>query len=124
MRSWTAYALVLATVLLTVFGQFVLKWQVTKAGGLPESLYDKAFYVVRLLLNPWVVAAFAAAFGAAIAWIMALSKLPLSHAYPMTALTFVLVVLGSAVMLNEPVTPLKAAGLLLIILGIIVGSQG
>lgn len=124
MRNWVAYSLVLATVLLTVYGQFVLKLQVTKAGSLPDSLYAKGFYVLRLLLNPWVISAFAAAFAASIAWIMALSKLPLSHAYPMTALTFVLVVFGSAVILSEPITLLKAVGLLLIILGIIVGSQG
>lgn len=124
MRNWIAYALVLTTVVLTVYGQFVLKWQVTRAGGLPDSLHDKGWYVFRLLMNPWVISAFAAAFVAAIAWIMALSKLPLSHAYPMTALTFVLVVFGSAFVFGEPITVLKAAGLLLIILGIVVGSQG
>jgi len=124
MRTGIAYCLVVFTVLLTVAGQFLLKWQVLRAGPMPLGMGDRLEFIGRLLLNPWVLSAFAAAFLASVTWMMAMTRLQLSHAYPMTALTFVLVVFGSAVLFQEPVTPLKLAGLLLIVVGICVGSQG
>jgi multidrug transporter EmrE-like cation transporter len=124
MRSWIAYCLVFTTVALTVSGQFILKWQVLKAGALPAENADRLWFLVKLLLNPWVIAAFAAAFVASLTWMLAMTKLDLSHAYPMTALTFCLVVLGSAVVFHEPITPLKLIGLALIVVGVCVGSQG
>ncbi len=124
MRNWIAYCMVFATVLLTVCGQFIVKWQVLRAGALPAANEAKLGFLLRLLLNPWILSAFAAAFLASLTWMLAMTKLPLSHAYPITAFTFVLVVIGSAAAFHEPVTPLKLAGLALIVAGIYVGSQG
>ncbi|MEJ7745174.1 MAG: EamA family transporter [Luteimonas sp.] len=124
MRSWVAYCLVASTVLLTVSGQFIVKWQVLRAGSVPTGLQQQLRFIVQLLLDPWVLSAFAAAFLASITWMLAMTKLQLSHAYPMTALTFVLVVLGSAFVFHEQLTPLKLVGLALIVAGIVVGSQG
>lgn len=124
MRNWVAYSMVASTILLTVGGQFIVKWQVLRAGSIPAGLTQQLKFIVDLLLNPWVIAAFAGAFLASITWMLAMTKLQLSHAYPMTALTFVLVVLGSAFAFSEPMTPLKLTGLALIVVGIFVGSQG
>lgn len=124
MANWIAYCLVFCTVFLTVCGQFIIKWQVLRAGTLPAAPEEKLRFILQLLLNPWVVGAFVAAFLASITWMLAMTKLQLSHAYPMTALTFVLVVLGSAIAFSEPITLLKLIGLVLIVAGIFVGSQG
>jgi multidrug transporter EmrE-like cation transporter len=70
------------------------------------------------------VSALAAALLAALSWMAAMTKLDLSHAYPFTSLSFVLVALASAWLLNEPLTGPKIAGIALICLGIAVGSQG
>jgi multidrug transporter EmrE-like cation transporter len=124
MRNWIAYCMVFATVLLTVGGQFIVKWQVMKAGALPPDPHDKLWFLARLVLNPWILSAFAAAFLASLTWMLAMTKLPLSHAYPMTALTFVIVVIGSAFVFHEAITLWKLVGLALIVIGIFVGSQG
>lgn len=119
-----SYLYIALTIALTVYGQIVIKWQVLKAGALPEALPDKIAFLFNLLLNPWVVSAFAAALLASVFWMAAMTKLQLSHAYPFMSLAFVLVLMASGLFFNEPVTPLKIAGILLIILGIIVGSHG
>ena len=124
MANWIAYCLVFCTVFLTVCGQFLIKWQVLRAGNLPTDSTERIRFVVQLLLNPWVIAAIFAAFLASVTWMLAMTKLQLSHAYPLTALTFVLVVLGSAIAFTEPLTAPKLIGLGLIVVGIIVGSQG
>ena len=124
MANSIAYCLVLCTVLLTVCGQFLIKWQVLRAGNLPADFGERIKFVVQLLLNPWVIIAILAAFLASVTWMLAMTRLQLSHAYPLTALTFVLVVLGSSIIFTEPLTTPKVVGLALIVVGIVVGSQG
>lgn len=124
MRSWIAYLLVASTVLLTVAGQFIVKWQVLRAGHIPDGPQAQLEFMLSLLSKPWILSAFLLAFIASVTWMLAMTKLDLSHAYPMTALTFVLVVVGSSLLFAEPVTTPKLAGLALVVLGIVVGSQG
>jgi len=119
-----SYAYVFLTIFLTVYGQVVIKWQVVAAGAFPTDPSGKMLFLGRLLLNPWVISALAAALLAAVSWMAAMTKLELSHAYPFMSLAFVLVLLCSAWLLNEPITWPKIAGVVLICGGIIVGSQG
>ena len=118
------YFYVLCTVLLTVYGQIVIKWRVLAAGALPEATMERLRFLLLLFLDPWVMSALAAAVLAAAFWIAAMTRLPLSLAYPMVSLAFVLVLVASGLFFHEPITPLKIAGTALIILGIAVGSQG
>lgn len=119
-----SYVYVFLTILLTVYGQLIIKWQVAGAGDFPAEPGDKFLFLARLLLNPWIISALAAALAAAIAWMAAMTRLDLSHAYPFMSLSFVLIVLLSGWLFHEPVTWPKIAGLVLISAGIIVGSQG
>ena len=61
---------------------------------------------------------------AAFAWIAALSKLDLSTAYPFVAASFALVLVLSAIVFDERLTGPKIIGAVLIVIGLIVGSQG
>jgi len=118
-----SYVYVAATVLLTVYGQLVIKWQVGNAARLADPAERTAF-LLSLLLNPWVLSALAAAFAAALSWMLAMVKLDLSHAYPFVSLSFVLVLFLSAWIFGEPLTWPKIAGVALIIGGVALGSQG
>jgi len=118
-----SYAYVAATVLLTVYGQLVVKWQVAEAARLGEPA-DRVQFLLGLIVNPWIVSALAAAFGAALCWMLAMVKLDLSHAYPFVALSFVLVLFLSAGFLGEPLTLAKIAGSVLIVAGVVLGHQG
>ena len=124
MSNLFAYSMVFSTVLLTVYVQFIVKWRVTAAGLLPAPWADRISHMFALVLDPWMLSAFAAAFLASLTWMLAVTRLQISHAYPMTALTFVIVILGGAVLFSEPLTAPKIAGLALIVAGIFVGSQG
>lgn len=119
-----SYLFVLGTVLLTVYGQLIIKWRVLEAGALPEAFGERLRFLFWLFLDPWVISALAAAVIAAALWMAAMTRLPLSHAYPMVSLAFVLVLIASGLFFQEPITPLKIAGTALIMLGIAVGSQG
>jgi multidrug transporter EmrE-like cation transporter len=119
-----SYVYVFLTIFLTVFGQMVIKWKVLEAGAFPLDAQGKLLFLGKLLIDPWIVLALAAAFGAAVSWMAAMTRLELSHAYPFMSLAFILVLFCSAFLFNEPVTAPKVVGLVLISAGIIVGSQG
>ena len=119
MSTTLGYLLVSATILLTVLGQFLIKWQAGSAGHVPSDIQGRLLFVAELLSRPWIIAGLGAAFLASICWMLAMTKLPLSHAYPFTAVTFVLVVLGGAWIFSEPIGISKLAGLALIVVGVI-----
>ena len=66
----------------------------------------------------------AAALLAGMAWMAAMTKLNLSYAYPFMGLTFVLVLVLSGVFFGEPMNWQKTVGVLLIMGGIALSSQG
>lgn len=118
------YIYILFTIVLTVYGQLVVKWQVSLAGDFPATNGDKFIFLAKLLINPWIISSMAAALLAGVAWMAALTQLQLSHAYPFMGLTFVMVLVLSAMLFQEPMTWVKLAGVSLIVAGIALGSQG
>jgi multidrug transporter EmrE-like cation transporter len=118
------YTYILSTVLFTVYGQLMLKWRVNEADPLPASAGGKLSHIGHLLLDPWVISAFASAGLAAGTWMLAVSQFPISRAYPFMSAAFGLVLIGASVFFAEPLTTPKVIGVLLIGVGIIVGAQG
>ena len=118
------YIYILITIILTVYGQLIVKWQVSLAGAFPVSGWDKTLYLGKLLISPWVMSAMAAALLAGMAWMAAMTKLNLSYAYPFMGLTFILVLILSGVFFDEPMNWQKTVGVLLIMGGIALSSQG
>lgn len=114
---------VATTIVLTVYSQIVVKWRVLRRGALPAGLHGKLDFFLHLLINPWILSAVGATLVAALAWMAAISRLPLSVSYPfVVGLTFVGVVVLSGLFFNEAITIPKVAGATLIIVGLIVGS--
>lgn len=120
-----SYLYIALTILFTVYGQVVIKWQAAQAGPLPPDLFGKLTFLLRLVIfNPWVLSGLFAAFLASLAWMAAMTKFPLSHAYPFMSLAFVLVLILSALFFHEPLTWPKVVGMVCIVAGIVIGSQG
>ena len=120
----TGFVYVLGSILFTVYGQLIVKWQVAKAGALPATLGEKVPFLLKLILNPWILSGILGGFFALVCWLAAMTKFELSYAYPFMSLAFVLVLILSAIIFHEPLTVAKIFGVLLIIAGIIVGSRG
>ena len=118
------YLYIFGTIFFTVYGQLVTKWQVARAGDLPVEATEKIWFLLRLVLNPWIISSLTAAFLAFLCWVAAMTKFELSHAYPFTSLAFVLVLGLSAILFHEAITVPKVLGVAFIMVGIIVGSRG
>ena len=118
------FAYILGTVLLTVYGQIVLKWRVAEAGAFPAAFSQKIFFLVSMIWDPWVMSGLVAGFFAFLCWMAALTEFELSYAYPFMSLSFLLVLVFSAILFQEPLTVSKIVGVGLIVAGIIIGSRG
>ena len=57
-------------------------------------------------------------------WMAAMTKFDLSYAYPFMSLSFVLVLILSALFFHETVTLAKVLGIIFIMAGIITGARG
>jgi multidrug transporter EmrE-like cation transporter len=116
------YLFIFGTMLFTVYGQLIIKWQMQGAGKMPTGVVSKVYFFSHLLINPWVISSITAAFLALICWMAAMTKFELSYAYPFMSLSFALILLLSNIFFNEPFTFQKAIGVTLITLGVIIGS--
>lgn len=107
---------------MTTYGQIILKWQLSLAGPLPDSLPGKVLFLLSQFRSPWILSGFAAAGLAALCWMAALTQFELGYAYPFMSISFVLVLGFSALFLHEAATMPKLLGMALIVAGIIVSS--
>jgi drug/metabolite transporter (DMT)-like permease len=120
-----AYFYIAGCVFFTVYGQVILKWRIDKYGALPDGLVQKFATLAKLIfLDPFILSGFASAFIASFFWMSAISKLPLSYAYPFMSSAFLLVVLLSVFFFGETLNIWKIVGTLLVVLGLILLSRG
>ncbi|MFN4182940.1 MAG: DMT family transporter [bacterium] len=111
--------LLVASITLAACGQIALKYGVT---SLTPSLSGKAFYR-DAVHNPFIILGGFFYLISAILWVRVLSLIPLSIAYPSVGGTYILVVLLSRVIFQEPLNIWKIAGVLLISAGITLLSK-
>lgn len=109
-----------ATIIFGILSQLLMRWQVGLAGPLPETLQDKAIFIIRIFFSPWVMLAFFFTFASGVAWMMTLTKFDISYAYPFTSLSFVIMLVLGVIIFGEPINMNKIGGTLLVIVGLIV----
>lgn len=119
-----SYLYIWGTLVLTVYGQIVLKWRISHYGVLPNDFLLKIKFLLKLCIDPFVLSGFFAAFLAALCWMAAMTKFELSYAYTFMSLSFVVVLILSALFFHEPITAAKVLGVIFIIAGIIIGTRG
>jgi multidrug transporter EmrE-like cation transporter len=112
----TAVILVICAVCLTVTGELFLKTGMNRVGMVSFGQIVSA--IARVLRTPPIYVGFAFVFSGALVWLAALSRAPLSFAYPILSLGYVLVLIFSRVVLHEPVSPLRWIGTAVVVCGI------
>lgn len=107
----------LTSITLATAGQLLLKAGMGQVGA-DLSLADFAGLLPRVLTNGLVLTGLASFGVSAVFWLVTLSRVPLSTAYPMVSLTYVLIVAWSALVLGERPSLLTWGGTALIVGGI------
>ena len=107
--------IVLACVLMIAIGQILFK-----AAAGQWRVQGWSWDSVRSLLSPALVVALVIYAAATVMWVFALRSVPLSVAYPLFALTYVVVPLLAYAAHGEPLTGKAFVGAAIIIVGVIV----
>lgn len=114
----------LPTLLLTIYSQLTIKWRVTSLLAGQQSALTLKERLIVYLTDPFILSAIMASFLAGVAWFLVAEKYPASIALPAyIGILFILVLLGSALLLGESISLQQVAGVGLILVGVVVASQ-
>jgi drug/metabolite transporter (DMT)-like permease len=103
---------------LGVTGQLLLKRGLTAAGPLHPTAGTLLPLLVSLATNPLILLGLAVYVGGTFFWLILLSRVDLSYAYPFASLNYLLILLASWLLLGEQPSPLRLAGVAAICAGV------
>lgn len=121
---WGTFALLMIAMSLTVTGELLLKNGMNRHGELNVSLSTLVPTAIKLFSSPFVLGGFAFVFSGALFWLAVLSRWPLSLAYPLLSISYIIGIALSVVLLKERVTWVQVVGVLVIVVGVTLVSAG
>lgn len=116
LSTWLALGL---SITLATSGQLLLKAGMDATGVQVALRPDALVELVGTVLTSWRLLGGFVLFGlSSVFWLTALSRVPLSVAYPVVSLSYVLILGSSVVLLGERPTLVTWSGALLVMLGV------
>lgn len=116
--SLASLGLVLFSVIAASAGQLMLKHGMQLATA--RSHASGRSLAVAAATTPWVLLGLAVFAVSAVTWLAALSRVPLSLAYPFNALGYIVILTASIVVLHEHASLLTWAGTVLVVAGLVI----
>ena len=113
MMQGKTIALILGAVAFSVIGQLFLK-----SGAQHVARLDRLEFLTSAARDAHVLSGLTAWAASTVCWLYVLRVVPLSRAYLLTSLTYVLIPMAGAYVFREPVRRLHVAGAVLIIAGV------
>ncbi len=109
----------LPAILFSTTGELFLKRGMTEVGSFDfASLNTIVPTFIKILSNPNIWVGFIGFMGGSVFWLSVISRVPLSLAYPMLALSYVIVVVESWIFLGEGLHPLRIIGSVVVGIGV------
>ena len=116
--TWTTFGFILAGVLLNAVAQLLLKAGVRPLGALSVDAATLLPTVARVLTQGPILAGLACYVLSVGVWIVGLSRVDVSIAYPLLSLGYVVNALAACWLFGEVLGPQRLAGMLLILAGV------
>lgn len=116
-------SLLLITVGLNVAGQYLMKRGMSEMGPITGSLVEIAHSLGKAFLNPWVIGGLGAYGFSTFCWLILLSRVDLSYAYPALSMGYVLITLVGFFLLGEQVSATRWLAVVIICTGVFLVSQ-
>jgi drug/metabolite transporter (DMT)-like permease len=109
---------ILAASVLGVIGQIIMKRGLAGLGALSLDPATLPATLLSVALNPMIVLGLAVTVSGTFFWLILLSRVDLSYAYPFASLNYVLVLAGSWLVLGERLSAVRLVGVAAICLGV------
>jgi multidrug transporter EmrE-like cation transporter len=118
-----SFSLIITGVMFNVAAQLLIKAGTNAVGHFEFARENIAPIGWKLATEPHIVGAMACyAFGVVI-WVLALSRVQVSIAYPLLSLGYVVNAVAAWYLFNEAFNPAKVVGMGIIILGVVIISR-
>ena len=114
---------ILISVLAGALGQILLKKGMGSMGPLTLSTDQVGGILWRIATIPYVVIGLLIYVCGTLFWLVALSRVDLSYAYPFASLSYVVMLAASYFLFHENITPMRLLGTGVICLGVILISR-
>lgn len=114
---------ILISVLGGAIGQLLLKRGMSLLGPLTLSLGEFTTILGGMITNPYVVGGLFVYVCSTLFWLVALSRVDLSYAYPFASLSYVIMLIVSWRLFNEDISLLRLAGTATIAIGVLLVSR-
>ena len=118
------FALLLFNVILSVLGQVLLKQGMNQVGEISGSFQQMAPKLIQALMNPFVIGGIGVYGSTTLIWLVVLSRIKLSVAYPMISLGYIFSILFSWLLFKEDVPKIRVLGAFVICIGVYLVSMG
>lgn len=115
---WRFIPLILAGVALNAAAQLLLRQGMLTIGTFSLDGATLWALLPRVALSPWILAGLTSYVLSVGLWLVVLSRVEVSVAYPMVSLGYVITVLLARVLFNEAVSPQRLLGVLVIMVGV------
>ena len=119
----SAFAFLLCGVLLNAFAQLGLKAATERTGPLMAASGAMLRRSLEILTVPWLWAALGCYGLSVIVWVVGLSRVPVSQAYPLLSLGYVINVGLAWWLLGETPNVLRVAGIAVIVFGVVLVAR-
>ena len=110
--------LILSGVLLNAAAQLALKQGMRIVGPFAFSLENVMPVGVRVVLNPFVITGLLCYVVSVVVWLMALSRVDVSYAYPFLSVGYIVTAFAGQIFFGEAVGSVRWAGIITICLGV------
>ncbi len=118
-----SFALIFTGVMLNAAAQILMKAGTNAIGHFDFSISNILPIGIRLATEWHIIAALFCYAVSVVVWILALSRVPVSIAFPMLSMAYVVNALAARYFLGEEFNPVKLIGMGVIILGVIIISR-
>lgn len=113
-----SFALILAGVLLNAAAQLLLKAGTTAVGHFEFHLDNALPVGMKLAFEPHILGGLACYVVSVVVWIMALSRVPVSIAYPMLSIGYIVNAFAAYFLFGEALAGQKLLGIGFIVIGV------
>lgn len=117
-QVFNALVLLLPAMLITATAQLSFKHGMNQVGELQMSLSAFATIMPKMLANPFILLGIIGEFSALALYLSVISRVPLSLAYPVLAVGYLITAIEARLFLGEQVTWLRVLGIGVIIFGV------
>ena len=112
------FSLLMTGVALNAAAQLLLKAGTNRVGEFAFALDNVVPIGTRLAANPFILGGLACYVVSVVVWIMALSRVPVSVAYPMLSVGYIVNAVAAWLLFGESLTAQKLAGIAFIVVGV------